>query len=267
MIAPTLHEAVANEAAAQADIVAALPPRAARELGAEVLDIEGAVAISVAATGTAFFNRVIGLGALTTTTADRIMTAVAFFRARSTPFMLHFDDSEDYDEFWPLLADQGFTPERNWVILARDDSPTTERPSRAVREVRSDEATLFGATVCAGYGMPDEWAPLFSALVGRPRWEHFFALDDGSAPIATGSVFLSDRVAWHGNAGTLPRARRLGAHSSISATRVTRCAAAGLCSTGETWQEDERVRNSSLHNHLRFGWREVGVRRNAVWRG
>lgn len=266
MIAPTLEDAVANEAAALTDLVSALSPRVARELGAEILDLDGAVAISIAATRTAFFNRVMGLGTLTPVTADRIKTAAAFFTARRTPFMLHFDHDADYDEFWPRLAEQGFSRDRDWMVLVRDDSPASERPSRVVREVRSDEASLFGTTVCAGYGMPDEWAPLFSALVGRPGWEHFFALDDDRVPIATGSVFRSDRLAWHGNAGTLPRARGLGAHASISVVRITRCADAGLCSTGETWREDERVRNASLHNHMRGGWRAVGVRRNAVWR-
>ena len=64
---PTRPEDIArlidlNEAAALSDVIAAMPTRVARDYGACVRTFGGATAVAIPGTGTAFFNRAIGLG-------------------------------------------------------------------------------------------------------------------------------------------------------------------------------------------------------------
>ena len=263
-----LRQANANEAAALTDLVAALPEEVASRFGAETRSFGGAVALALPGTGTAFFNRVIGLGSLEEATVAALEQVHELFRASGSTFMVHLEAAEEAAKAEAWLLEHGFVRELDWIILHRDARPLPDgAPSLPIRLVEPDEGALFAETLCAGYGMPDEWAPIFSPLVGRRGWEHLFALGDDGAPIGTGSVFYNGRMAWHGNGSTLPAARRRGAHAALSAVRVRRCLDAGCeASSGETWSETPGRPNSSLHNHLKAGWRELAVRRNYVLR-
>lgn len=268
---PTWQEADANEAAAMTDLIAAVPGPAARELGAEVRTFDCVTAIAVAATRSAFYNRVIGFGTLQRPTLPLLEEIALFYRARGTPFMVGLggEDAEAPDiEAW--LTSNCLRRERDWLVIARNGeaAPTASAAGAPrVREVAPAEGALFATTFCEGYGLPDEWAPLYEGLVGRPGWKHFFATDDDGAPIGTGSMYFTEVMVWHGNGSTVPSARGRGAHGAISSRRVETCVGACRAMTAETWSETPDLRNSSLHNHLRAGWRQLGVRRNVVCRG
>jgi len=101
-------------------------------------------------------------------------------------------------------------------------------------------------------------------LPGRAGWGCYLGYA-GSEPVAAGAVYVSDGVAWLGQATTLPGHRGRGAHSALIAARIGEAHAAGaqvvVTETGEL--ADGRP-ESSYRNLLRAGFQPAYIRPNYV---
>jgi GNAT superfamily N-acetyltransferase len=254
-----------NEIAAMRDWLCSLAPEVARHYGAEVRMFGNALAMAVPGTDTVFYNRVIGLGGAQRASRALIRDVADFYRDLNSRFMVHVGQQPEPPELTEWLSEEGLAPRDRWLTLYRRDEPVPD-PGSPLRLERAskDDAAGFARTLCRGYGMPDEWAPLYEGIVGRQGWRHFIAFD-GDSPVATSSVFITGRTAWCGNSGTLRSYRRRGLHTALSRFRLRDAIDAGCTLfTGETWLPEEGRRNQSLSNHQRDGWRPVYTRVNYV---
>lgn len=269
MTVPALAAAVdANESAAAADWVAAMAPRVAAGYGAQARWFGGALALAVPGTGTLFFNRVIGLGVVQEVSHTLVQDIVRFYRGLGTRFMIHVGQAPRPARLPEWLSGEGLVPGGQWITLCRSGEPAPP-PSTSLRleTAGSGRAASFAETLCRGYGMPDEWVPLYQGIIGRERWRHFLAFD-GDEPVATSSLFFNGDSAWCGNSSTLRRYRRQGLHTALSRLRLRDGMQAGChLFTGETWRPEHGRTNQSLRNHERDGWREVYIRTNYVFEG
>ncbi|WP_432251759.1 hypothetical protein [Streptomyces sp. HNM1019] len=258
------RETDANEIAALRDWLAALDPGVAAEFGVRAESFGDAFAVLAPGTETVFFNRVVGLSVLQRPSRTLVRDIADFFRGADARFMVHVPEEAARTELPDWLGEEGLEPQGEWITLRRGADPAPP-PSTDLRveSVGPSQATHFAETLCTGYGMPDEWAPLYEGLVGRPGWRHYMAWD-GALPVATASIFLQCARAWCGNSGTLRRYRHRGAHTALSRLRLKDGLDAGCASfTGETWQRPG-LPNQSLRNHTRDGWQEVYRRLNYV---
>ncbi|MFJ6571128.1 hypothetical protein ACIQNU_27310 [Streptomyces sp. NPDC091292] len=262
----------ANEIAALTDWAASLDPGTAAEFGVRTELFGTALAVLAPGTETVFFNRVVGLSVLQEPSRTLVHDIADFYRDAGARCMVHTPASNPDDELPAWLGEEGMEPQGEWITLRRGtENPPPPDTDLRVRTVGPSDATSFAETLCTGYGMPDEWAPLYEGLVGRPGWRHYMAWD-GDLPVATASLFLHGTSvphgtsAWCGNSGTLRRYRRRGAHTALSRLRLKDGLAEGASLfTGETWQQRQRARpNQSLKNHTRDGWQEVYHRVNYV---
>jgi hypothetical protein len=254
-----------NEIAAVHDWVAAMPPEVAARYGAQARWFGDALALAVPVTGTLFFNRVIGLGNVQEATGDLVRDLVRFYRDLGTRFMIHVSLDSRSSQLPGWLTEHRLAPQGEWLCLyRRDDAVAVPSGPLRLESVGSECAASFARTLCRGYGMPAEWAPLYEGIVGRDRWRHLLAFD-GDQPVATSSLFLNGDSAWCGNSSTLRAYRRHGLHTALSRLRLRHGIEAGCrLFTGETWRPDMGRINQSLRNHQRDDWREVYTRVNYV---
>jgi GNAT superfamily N-acetyltransferase len=113
-----------------------------------------------------------------------------------------------------------------------------------------------------GFAIPETLRPWLEALVGRPAWRLYLALD-GDRPVACAAMHRHGDLATLTFAATRPEARRRGAQSALIAQRL-RDAAAWGCSRVVT-ETDEPLPdrpNPSTSNVVRLGLPVVYVRAN-----
>jgi hypothetical protein len=254
-----------NEIDAVTSWVATMEPSAVRQFGVRVERAAGALALFVPGTGTAFHNRVLGLGVTQEATRPLVRQWVGEYRRLETGFMVHVAPYARPGLLADWLADEGLEHGSNWFVMHRDDQPVPPREQESpitVRAAARSDADAFAETLCSGYGMPAEWAPLYRGFVGHEPWRHFVALD-GDQVVGTSSMFHNGQNAWLGNSATLPRYRKRGVQTALNGERLR----VGLAEhhtafTGETWEPGRRQDNQSLRNHLRDGWVRAYVRHN-----
>jgi hypothetical protein len=161
-----------------------------------------------------------------------------------------------------LLDARGFQPRTRWVKLTRPPGALAPvESSLRIVEADASQADVFGKTLCAAYGMPEGLAPWNAALVGRPGWRCYLAVD-GDVPVGTAALFLDGDVAWLGAAATLPTQRRRGGQRALIARRVADAGAAGArLLVSETGLAPD---NPSLRNLLAAGFVVAYERENYV---
>jgi hypothetical protein len=257
-----------HEAEALADIVAAMPASAARHFGARTEVIDGATSVMIPATQTAYFNRVVGLGVREPATKRSVKRIVDLFCGLGCAYMVHVSPLARPEELPLWLKECGLEQDEDWVTIYRRREPIKQTPAQEliVRPLGPDQGRLFAELLCTGYGMPDEWWPLFVGLAGRRRWENFL-LYEGSAAIGTGSLFVDDGVARLCNGSVLPGRRRRGAHIELLRYRLQLGLDTGCrLFTGETWKGDENRENPARRSHAHFDISTAYVRRNYIAR-
>jgi hypothetical protein len=254
----------ASEIAAVTDWMAALGPQVGKSYGAELVREGGSVAVLLPGADTRFFNRVLGLGVFEPATRTLVRDIVARYRDADVRFMVHLTESARPESLADWLAEEGLTPQGEWITLYREAAPVAAPTTELrVERVGRTQAGVFARTLCSGYGMPDEWADLYVGIVGREQWVNYLAMD-GDLPVATSSIFLHPPFAWCGNSAVLREYRRRGAHTALSRIRLEDGIAGGVRTfTGETWQQVPGGRpNQSLRNHTRDGWQFCQSRTN-----
>ena len=259
----------AHEGEALADMVCALPLDVAERLGARVERVDGATAMMVSATGNAYLNRIVGLGVEDPAREDDVRRLVDGYRDAGTSVLVHVSPHAQPAELSDWLLDEGLEPEPNWVGVFRGPEPLPEvelDPALRIERAGPADAEVFARTLVEGYGMPDEWAPLWEHVVGRDRWRNWLVYD-GDEPVATGSLFIDGVRARMCNGAVKRSHRKRRIHVAFLRHRLAAAIGEGCTVlTGETWEGTEAKPNPARRSHDRLGIRAAYVRRNFIHR-
>lgn len=261
-----VRAADAIEAAAFTDLYAAAPAALSTQLGLQAVAIDGAVALLAPRVPDAFFNRVIGLGEVSTPDAAALARIIALYRdAGARSWWIHVSPYAGAEDLERTLLEQGFArpARRSWAKMVRGTEPAPGfETSLDVREAAPAELGGMAAAICEAYGMPAMFAPWFESVGQRPTWRAFVARVDDRV-VGGGLLFLQDGSAWFGADGVLPAFRGRHAHRLLIARRIEAALAAGCrriyTETGEPIGDEA---NPSLANMVRCGFRKVCSRMN-----
>ena len=227
-----------------------------------------AIALWMSKVDDVVFNRVIGLGLDGPPDTKVIEEIVSTYERAMVPrFLVQLAPLVTLGPTLDAVTGLGFARLDNWVRLVRDVASPGPVPTHLrVEVIEPDRAGLFAATVCAGFGMGQEIAPLVEGVVGLGGW-HCYLAYDGDRPVASAVMVVDNRIAWLGFASTLPEARGRGAQSSLIARRILDARTAGceFCCAETDAQTPER-QAPSYRNVMRAGF-EVGyLRPNYLYR-
>ncbi len=154
---------------------------------------------------------------------------------------------------------------RAWMRFVREREPAPD--ARSDFEIRAATAadregfdevagTAFETAGCSG---------MYGALIGRPRWHAFVAVD-GARVVGASALFVAGDVGWVAFGAVLPDSRRRGAQSALLAARIRRALELGcrlvVTETGEAVPGDPQ---HSYGNIQRAGFRELFLRPNYLW--
>jgi len=257
-----------GEAAAYVDMFRACPAALAESLGAETFAVGDGVGLVAAKLDAAEFNRVLGLGVTAPATAAHVEAVAARYRPlklASARFQLS-PAAQPHAEIEGWLAAQGMDrAPRAWTKRARRTDALPETPTSLAIVDAADAPGRFSAVACAGFGMPPFLAPWLEALVGRPDWRCFLAMD-GETAVTAGALYLAADCGWLGIGATLPDARGRGGQGAIMRARLAAAAKAGrawaITETGAP--SPGEAPGPSYRNMDRLGFEEVYVRPNYV---
>lgn len=255
-----------GEAAAYADMFRAAPASLAEALGVQVLAIGDAMGLMVAKIDAAEFNRVLGLGLDQPARPEHLDEIVARYRPlglRRARFQLS-PHAEPRSELPRWLAERGMAKvPGGWTKRARSTQDLPEVVSDLAVIDAADAPGEFGRIACAGFGMPPPLAAWLDALVGRPDWRCFLAVDGGQ-PVSAGALFLGDGFGWLGIGASLPQARGRGGQGLLMRHRIEAARTAGapwaITETGAPGPGEQP--GPSYRNMERYGFHEVCLRPN-----
>jgi GNAT superfamily N-acetyltransferase len=175
-----------------------------------------------------------GLGLFDTVTPADMTALEDFYRERGAPVFHEVSPLADAKLF-ALLNERGYQPFEFTSVMFR---PLGETPRLAsapnarisVRLAREDEADAWAETSARGWSEDETVAGLILGLAEvsakREGALSFFAELDGR-PIATGGLFVHDRVALLAGASTIPEGRKQGAQLALLEARLRYAAAHG----------------------------------------
>ena len=241
-----------SEAAAHADMFRAAPP----EFGFEVDETDEYVARFAPSMDIMMFNRAVGLGVNQPVTKDTIDKLVQRYRDKGLKnFALQLSPEAQPAEAHEWLAAHGLAVRDYWAKGYRPaDKNLTMKTDLRIEQIDKSQATIFGETVCAAFGMPLSLLPVISAPVGLPGWNHYVAYD-GDSPAAAAALMVRGTTGWLGIGGTKSEFRGRGAQSALITRRVRDGSKLGCTIfVAETWKERPDKPNPSFHNMLHTGF-------------
>jgi hypothetical protein len=235
-----------------ADFLAALPP----EAGAHSVPLAGGIVL-VCPPGPALFNEAAGLGTRQPVTESVLDEALGLFRAAgSQQFeVLVSPVAEPQADLLRWLENRGMSMRGRTAKMYRGGNrrASVETDLR-VERIGPRHAEEFARVILDVFGFPESLRPAFKACTDREGW-HCYAAFDGDELVATGKLYVRDRLGWLGAGATLPSRRRRGAQGAIMAARVNAAIDQGcewiIVETGEDRPE---APNPSYHNMLRTGF-------------
>ena len=253
-----------GEADANADMFRAAPRALTEVLGLDVFTVGDGLGITAAKIDDAQFNRVFGLGLEAPIRPAHLDEAAARIRPLGlTKARLQLVPRvEAQPGLIGWLAERGMTRlPGGSTKRARRTSVLPDAPTELAIIDAADAPGRFGAVACAGFGIPQALAPWLEALVGRPDWRCFLAMD-GETAVAAAAVFLAQDCGWLGIAATLPEARGRGAQGALMRRRVEAardaCKAWAITETGAPLSGE--APGPSYRNMDRHGFAEVHLR-------
>lgn len=261
----TLEQLVERgEAQANVDMFRAAPRGLAEALGLEAFEIGDGVGLIAARLDDAQFNRVFALGLDEPIGAEHLTAIAARYRPHGlTKARLQLAPSvERQTGLADLLAAHGMTrAPGGWTKRARSTADLPDVSTRLTIVDARDMPGQFSAIAGAGFGMPPPILPWLEALVGRPDWRCFLALD-GVTPVAAAALYLAEDCGWLGIGASLPHARGLGGQGALMRARIAAARDAGkawaITETGAPLPGD--APGPSYRNMDRHGFAEVHLR-------
>jgi hypothetical protein len=226
----------------------------------------GAVVLHVPeAPDSPMLNRVVGLGIGRPATEDDVDEALAAFGPGVT-FYVGVSPHAQPAQLTDWLSARGLEPGWGWMEFHRglDDPPPAETSLRVVEVQGEADAAAFGRVVCESYGLPEVVRPRVASAVDC-GWQCWVAYD-GDEPASAAGLYVADRIAYLGFAGTLAAYRGRGAQGVLLARRIRRCQELGCeLLVVQTGERRDDLPSDSYRNILRAGFTEDDVTAN--WRG
>jgi GNAT superfamily N-acetyltransferase len=260
--APNFADLEAIERDAWTDFYAAAPDAVRQALRVACRKADDGVLLLCGGIDHIQFNRLAAVGLREPARIETIEAAIASFTQAGLKNWI-VQAPEQAAGLAEACARCGLQPHpRAWVKFHRPAEAVEATTRLTVREATTSEAQAFGATAAAAFGMPAVVGDWLAALVGRPRWHCFLALD-GDKPAAAGTAYIDGAYAWLGIGGTLPSHRRLGGQSALLAARIRRAAESGCTwTTTETGLPQPGEAGPSYRNIQRAGFGITYVRPN-----
>jgi GNAT superfamily N-acetyltransferase len=263
---PRIAAAERLEAEALASATLAAPPAVAAELGLTLLAEHGAVATFASAVDALALNRVVGLGVGTPTSETEIDRILDVARQRGVRrLFVQVAPTAEPAELAAWLQARGGQAYNRWVRLWRPTSaplPATALTELEIHRVDATRAADLARVVRTAFGMPPAVDPWLAAMVGRPGWAHYAAIEGGEV-VATAALFTTGGLAWLGFAATLPSHRGHGAQSALIVHRLRRAVELGCAWAVTETAEDLSDRPApSYRNMRRLGFEEAYRRLN-----
>jgi GNAT superfamily N-acetyltransferase len=248
------------------DFFRAVPEDLARAQGVAHAELDGAVCGAVwslsSGSNARMFNHVLGLG-LAAPASDADIDRIADFYRGAPHYVALARSAKPADLAQRLLA-RGYVPDYPWAKFSRGvHVPPRVETDLRIERIGPEHAEAFGRVVArALFELPELAGRWTSALVARPGWSCFLALD-GEEPAATGALYVAGGVGWLSFGATLPEFRRRGAQSALLAARIRTAAELGCTVVvTETGAQVEGRPSNSYRNILRAGFEEAYVRPN-----
>ncbi len=251
---------------ARRDVFAAATDEDRTALGLRSRELAGGFLMTADREDSLLHNRALGLGLEEPITDDVVQSLVDHYRGGPPGFAINLCPYAVSRESETRLTEFGFGTYFHHLKWARGDEPV-DMPDHGVRVEavdgsRGDEWAGLAARIFESSAEHAEWS---KRVVGRPGWFHYLAYS-GDAPVAVGCMFVSDRGAWIGSAGTLAPHRRHGAHLALLARRIQDGLAAGVrlftLETGPNWRD---LPGEALRNARRAGFHPVYARPSWIW--
>jgi GNAT superfamily N-acetyltransferase len=257
------------EAIAWREMMAAVQESGDTSLGAQWIEVGGAVAFTLAALDQAFFNRTVGLGIARQATVADVAQVDEFYRGMGQQWsVVHVAQGAQPPELVEWVEAGGWALSRRWPKLWRtlDGDLPPETTELRIERVGPDRAADFARIVTSAFDLAEPAAVLGTAPMGRTGWSHYLGFDGETAVSAAASYVTAD-VAWLGWGATLESHRGRGGQSAMFARRLADARTAGCrLAITETGEDLPEAPNPSYRNMLRAGFQVAYVRPNWVRR-
>ena len=254
------------EAAAWRDMHASATAADRSALGLRTLELAGAWVMAMDRDESLLQNRVLGLG-LQEPVTDAVLDAVlAHYHAHAAGFALNLSPFARPPGLASELTRHGFGTFFHHIKWVRGDEPAPAAGGTLrVEAARPDQAQAWSALAASIHGSTPAHAAWASRRVGRQGWSHYLAFA-GDTPVAVAALFVHERAAWLGAAGTLESHRRLGAQGALFARRVADALEQGArWLTTETAPDWPELPGDSLRNAARAGFHPAYERPSWIW--
>ena len=213
-----------TEARANADFVetrARLDP----EFGAAWIEVGGAYAMYDGRESP--LTQTFGLGIFEDITPEHLDEIEAFYRERNAPIFHEISPMIDASHM-ELLASRGYRPIELTSVMYRDLTVGVAKRERnadlQTRVINSDEVELWARTSADAWRTEHEalgeFMFNFGAISAQCAGSYPYIAELAGTPIATGMLFVYDRVAMLAGASTLPDGRNKGAQTALLEDRL-----------------------------------------------
>jgi GNAT superfamily N-acetyltransferase len=211
------------EARAWEDFYEAAPGNVRSTLGVSHERVGSVTLLMAPGMDSLLFNRAIGLGMTTPTSAVGVeCIAKAFGAAGVTRWWLQVNSFASPGNLACSLESAGWrrAPRSSCAKMVRKTG-AIESGATTLRVESATIATLASIVdaITQGLSMPSIFATWLRALHGRERWR-VYGLFDGDTPVGGGVLFVEDAYAWMGISGVVESHRRRGGHRALMARRA-----------------------------------------------
>lgn len=256
-----------TDAAAAVDFAEALPNAEAETLGVRAVRFGTVAAVMASRLDVLGLNRAVGVGVEFPASEPLLDQLITWYRdAGVHRFFVQLCSSARPDGLREWLRQRGLAQYNNWMKLWRAslNVPRVVTDLK-IERIGAGRASEFASIVARGFAWPDAARPWLAAVVGRPGWRHYLALD-GEQPVAGAALHIHGETGWLGFAATETAHRGRGAQSALIARRIADAAALGCRRiVVETAEDTNDRRAPSFHNLRRMGFDLAYVRPNYLW--
>ncbi len=195
------------------------------ESGAQWTEIAGTLAMFDAPDSP--LTQTFGLGTLRDPTPDELTELESFFFSRGA-MVDHEVCPLVNQDFLRSLSQRGYQPVEWTDVMIRSLDPSEDfseyqSPNLSVRLIEPSEQETWARLAARGWSQDPQFADFIfemSHIVAAREGSLCFIAELNGQPIATGGLFIHERIALLAGASTIPEARRRGAQRALFGSRV-----------------------------------------------